>query len=255
MSNLTSVLHFCHPRYYFPLSPAACDIVHTMKILLIEDNPKTSDWVSQGLTEAGYVVDRVSDGRDGLRLALETPYALIILDIMLPGLDGWQVLKTLRTARQTPVICLTARDAVEDRVKGLESGANDYLVKPFSFSELLARVRAQLRNSAAAPTSLNINGLEMDSVRQSASRDGNPLTLTRKEFLLLWLLASRAGEIIPRTAIASEVWGINFDSETNTVDVAIRRLRAKVDDPFATKFISTVRGMGYRFNVEEKHEA
>ncbi|HFZ8995587.1 TPA: response regulator transcription factor HprR [Citrobacter freundii] len=226
-----------------------------MKILLIEDNQKTSDWVSQGLTEAGYVVDRVSDGRDGLRLALEAPWALIILDIMLPGLDGWQVLKAIRSAHQTPVICLTARDAVEDRVKGLESGANDYLVKPFSFAELLARVRTQLRNHpSSARTSLKISGLEMDSVKQSAFREGKPIILTRKEFLLLWLLASRAGEIIPRTVIASEVWGINFDSETNTVDVAIRRLRAKVDDPFAHKLINTVRGMGYRFSSDENNE-
>ncbi|WP_312456154.1 response regulator transcription factor HprR [Pseudescherichia sp.] len=225
-----------------------------MKILLIEDNQKTSDWVSQGLTESGYVVDTVSDGRDGLRLALYEPYSLIILDIMLPGMDGWQVLKALRTAHQTPVICLTARDAVEDRVKGLELGANDYLVKPFSFAELLARVRAQLRNNPAAHTHLKSNGLEMDSIKQSVSRDGKPIVLTRKEFLLLWLLASRAGEIIPRAVIASEVWGINFDSETNTVDVAIRRLRAKVDDPFDTKLIGTVRGMGYRFGTDEKSE-
>ncbi|CBG91717.1 response regulator transcription factor HprR [Citrobacter rodentium] len=226
-----------------------------MKILLIEDNQKTRDWVSQGLSEAGYVVDQASDGKEGLRFALQESYALIILDIMLPGLDGWQVLKALRTANQTPVICLTARDAVEDRVKGLESSANDYLVKPFSFAELLARVRAQLRNHSPHHTYLKISGLEMDSVRQSVSRDGKAIVLTRKEFLLLWLLASRAGEIIPRTVIASEVWGINFDSETNTVDVAIRRLRSKVDDPFDVKLIGTVRGMGYRFRADEHHEA
>ncbi|POT56710.1 DNA-binding response regulator [Citrobacter amalonaticus] len=226
-----------------------------MKILLIEDNQKTSDWVSQGLTEAGYVVDRASEGREGLRIALQEPYALIILDIMLPGLDGWQVLKAIRTAHQTPVICLTARDAVEDRVKGLESGANDYLVKPFSFAELLARVRAQLRNNSVSHTCLRAGGLEMDSSKQSVIRDGKAITLTRKEFLLLWLLLSRAGEIIPRAVIASEVWGINFDNETNTVDVAIRRLRAKVDDPFQTKLIGTVRGMGYRFMTDEQNEA
>jgi len=225
-----------------------------MKILLIEDNQKTSDWVSQGLTEAGYVVDTVSDGRDGLRLALQASYSLIVLDIMLPGMDGWQVLKAIRTAHQTPVICLTARDAVEDRVKGLELGANDYLVKPFSFAELLARVRTQLRNNPAAHTHLKSHGLEMDSIKQSVSRDGKTIVLTRKEFLLLWLLVSRAGEIIPRAVIASEVWGINFDSETNTVDVAIRRLRAKVDDPFDTKLIGTVRGMGYRFGADENSE-
>lgn len=208
-----------------------------MKILLIEDNQKTIEWVRQGLTEAGYVVDYACDGRDGLHLALQEHYSLIILDIMLPGLDGWQVLRALRTAHQSPVICLTA-------------GANDYLVKPFSFAELLARVRAQLRQHVPAFTRLTINGLDMDATKQSVSRNGKPISLTRKEFLLLWLLASRAGEIVPRTAIASEVWGINFDSETNTVDVAIRRLRAKVDDPFEKKLIMTVRGMGYRLQAE-----
>ncbi|OCW53085.1 response regulator [Escherichia coli] len=204
-----------------------------MKILLIEDNQRTQEWVTQGLSEAGYVIDAVSDGRDGLYLALKDDYALIILDIMLPGMDGWQILQTLRTAKQTPVICLTARDSVDDRVRGLDSGANDYLVKPFSFSELLQRLR-------------------MDSVSQSVSRDNISITLTRKEFQLLWLLASRAGEIIPRTVIASEIWGINFDSDTNTVDVAIRRLRAKVDDPFPEKLIATIRGMGYSFVAVKK---
>lgn len=225
-----------------------------MKILLIEDNQRTQEWVTQGLSEAGYVIDAVSDGRDGLYLALKDDYALIILDIMLPGMDGWQILQTLRTAKQTPVICLTARDSVDDRVRGLDSGANDYLVKPFSFSELLARVRAQLRQHHALNSSLEISGLRMDSVSQSVSRDNISITLTRKEFQLLWLLASRAGEIIPRTVIASEIWGINFDSDTNTVDVAIRRLRAKVDDPFPEKLISTIRGMGYSFVAVKNNE-
>lgn len=217
-----------------------------MKILLIEDNQKTRDWVSQGLREAGYVVDCVHDGRDGLHLALQENYALIILDIMLPGMDGWQILRLLRTARQTPVICLTARDSVADRVRGLESGANDYLIKPFSFAELLARIRSQLRTHFPAQAMLKVDDLEMDPVRQTVVREGQAIALTRREFALLWLLASRVDEIVPRTLIASEVWGINFDSETNTVDVAIRRLRSKVDDPFARKIIHTVRGMGYR---------
>ena len=212
-----------------------------MKILLIEDNQRTQEWVTQGLSEAGYVIDAVSDGRDGLYLALKDDYALIILDIMLPGMDGWQILQTLRTAKQTPVICLTARDSVDDRVRGLDSGANDYLVKPFSFSELLARVRAQLRQHHALNSTLEISGLKMDSVSQSVSRDNISITL-----------ASRAGEIIPRTVIASEIWGINFDSDTNTVDVAIRRLRAKVDDPFPEKLIATIRGMGYSFVAVKK---
>lgn len=217
-----------------------------MKLLLIEDNQKASDWLCQGLREAGFVVDSVQDGRDGLHLALNHPYALIVLDIMLPGMDGWQVLRSLRTARATPVICLTARDSIDDRVKGLELGANDYLVKPFSFAELLARIRAQLRQNHPAEAVLTVGDLVMDSVRQTASRQGEAVSLTRREFALLWLLASRRGEIVPRTLIASEVWGINFDSETNTVDVAIRRLRRKIDDPYEPKLIATVRGMGYR---------
>ncbi|EGF6524067.1 response regulator transcription factor HprR [Salmonella enterica] len=222
-----------------------------MKILLIEDNKKTSEWVSQGLSEAGYIVDCVHDGRDGLHLALQEAYSLIILDIMLPGMDGWKIMNILRTAKQTPVICLTARDSVDDRVKGLESGANDYLVKPFSFSELLARVRSQLRQNYPLQSVIKVADLEIDAVRQTVIRDGKIIVLTRKEFLLLWLLASRDGEIVPRALIASEVWGINFDSETNTVDVVIRRLRSKIDDSFNRKLINTVRGMGYRLVTGE----
>lgn len=216
-----------------------------MKLLLIEDNQKASAWVSKGLEEAGYIVDYAADGRDGLHLGLSHPYSLVILDIMLPGMDGWQVLKTLRTASQIPVICLTARDSVDDRVKGLELGANDYLVKPFSFAELLARVRNQLRQQQPHSSVLRVGDLVLDSARFQVVRDGVTLTLTRKEFMLLWLLASRHGEILPRTLLASEIWGVNFDSETNIVDVAIRRLRRKVDDPFPQKLITTVRGMGY----------
>ncbi|EPS2707297.1 response regulator transcription factor HprR [Cronobacter turicensis] len=226
-----------------------------MKLLLIEDNDKTRAWLEKGLREAGLVVDAVADGRDGLHLALEHDYALIILDIMLPGLDGWQVLRALRTAKATPVLCLTARDVVSDRVKGLELGADDYLVKPFSFAELLARVRAQLRRHTPAAATLQVADLTLDTARHAASRGGERIALTRQEFTLLWLLASRVGEILPRTLIASEVWGINFDSETNVVDVAIRRLRKKIDDPFTLKLIETVRGMGYRLNAPEQGDA
>ncbi|ELY4002471.1 response regulator transcription factor HprR [Cronobacter dublinensis] len=226
-----------------------------MKLLLIEDNEKARAWLEKGLREAGLVVDAVADGRDGLHLALEQDYALIILDIMLPGLDGWQVLRALRTAKATPVLCLTARDAVSDRVKGLELGADDYLVKPFSFAELLARVRAQLRRHAPAAATLQVADLTLDTARHAASRGGERIALTRQEFTLLWLLASRVGEILPRTLIASEVWGINFDSETNVVDVAIRRLRKKIDDPFPLKLIETVRGMGYRLNAPKDSDA
>lgn len=222
-----------------------------MKILLIEDNEKTQAWLVKGLREAGLVVDAVADGRDGLHLALEQEYALIVLDIMLPGMDGWQVLRTLRTAKATPVLCLTARDAVSDRVKGLELGADDYLVKPFSFAELLARVRAQLRRHSGASTLVQVADLQLDAVRHQVRRGGQEIPLTPQEFSLLWFLASRAGEILPRTLIASEVWGINFDSETNVVDVAIRRLRRKIDDPFPLKLVETVRGMGYRLNKAE----
>ncbi|EGL73528.1 transcriptional regulatory protein YedW [Cronobacter sakazakii E899] len=179
-----------------------------MKLLLIEDNDKTRAWLEKGLREAGLVVDAVADGRDGLHLALEQDYALIILDIMLPGLDGWQVLRALRTAKATPVLCLTARDAVSDRVKGLELGADDYLVKPFSFAELLARVRAQLRRHAPAAATLQVADLTLDTARHAASRGSERIALTRQEFTLLWLLASRVGEILPRTLIASEVWGL-----------------------------------------------
>ncbi|WP_024555622.1 response regulator transcription factor HprR [Franconibacter pulveris 1160] len=220
-----------------------------MKILLIEDNEKTQAWLVKGLREAGLVVDAVADGRDGLHLALEQEYTLIVLDIMLPGLDGWQVLRTLRTAKATPVLCLTARDAVSDRVKGLELGADDYLIKPFSFAELLARVRAQLRRHNSASNLLQVADLQLDAVRHQVKRGGEEIALTPQEFSLLWFLASRAGEILPRTLIASEVWGINFDSETNVVDVAIRRLRRKIDDPFPLKLVETVRGMGYRLNT------
>ncbi|WP_029593000.1 response regulator transcription factor HprR [Franconibacter pulveris] len=220
-----------------------------MKILLIEDNEKTQAWLVKGLREAGLVVDAVADGRDGLHLALEQEYALIVLDIMLPGLDGWQVLRALRTAKATPVLCLTARDAVSDRVKGLELGADDYLIKPFSFAELLARVRAQLRRHNSASNLLQVEDLQLDAVRHQVKRGGEEIALTPQEFSLLWFLASRAGEILPRTLIASEVWGINFDSETNVVDVAIRRLRRKIDDPFPLKLVETVRGMGYRLNT------
>lgn len=222
-----------------------------MKILLIEDNEKTQAWLVKGLREAGLIVDAVADGRDGLHLALEQDYALIVLDIMLPGMDGWQVLRTFRTAKATPVLCLTARDAVSDRVKGLELGADDYLVKPFSFAELLARVRAQLRRHPGASTLLQVADLQLDAVRHQVRRGGQEIALTPQEFSLLWFLASRAGEILPRTLIASEVWGINFDSETNVVDVAIRRLRRKIDDPFPLKLVETVRGMGYRLNRAE----
>ena len=226
-----------------------------MKILIVEDEPKTGSYFRQGLSEAGYVVDLLANGVDGLHLALEGAQDLIILDVMLPGIDGWQVLQELRRrGQETPVLFLTAKDHVEDRVKGLELGADDYLVKPFSFSELLARVRTILRrgkNNHVEATLLTVADLELDLLRRRVSRGGKRIDLTAKEFGLLELLMRRHGEVLPRSLIASQVWDMNFDSDTNVIDVAIRRLRAKVDDPFEQKLLQTVRGMGYVLEAPE----
>lgn len=218
-----------------------------MRILIVEDEPKAAAYLAKGLTENAFVVDVASKGDDGLHLARKGTYDLIVLDVMLPGLDGWAVLTAIRQeGDQTPVLFLTARDAVDDRVKGLELGADDYLVKPFAFSELLARVRSILRRSPARqPDTVRVADLELDVVRHRASRSGQRLDLTPKEFALLSLLARRAGEVLSRTLIADQVWDMNFDSDTNVVDVHVRRLRSKVDDPFGPKLIHTVRGVGY----------
>jgi two-component system copper resistance phosphate regulon response regulator CusR len=218
-----------------------------MKILVMEDEVKTAKFLKKGLAEAGYVVDVAADGSEGLHLALEHDFDLIILDVMLPGLDGWQVLSRLREAgRKFLVLMLTARDAVHERVRGFELGSDDYLVKPFAFSELLARVRSLLRRSMLRPQEvLRMADLEIDLLRQRATRAGHKIDLTSKEFLLLTLLARRAGEVLSRTQIAESVWDMNFDSDTNVVDVNVRRLRSKVDDPFPVKLIHTVRGSGY----------
>jgi two-component system copper resistance phosphate regulon response regulator CusR len=225
-----------------------------MKILIVEDEIKTGEYLRQGLREAGFTVDLAHDGQEGLHLALEGGHDLLILDVMLPGMDGWQVLTQLRLRHKTmPVLFLTARDQVEDRVKGLELGADDYLVKPFSFAELLARVRTILRRGRGTveATTLQIAGLELDLLRRRVSRDGKRITLTAKEFGLLELLMRRQGEVLPRSLIASQVWDMNFDSDTNVIDVAVRRLRAKVDDGFEPRLIHTVRGMGYVLEVPE----
>lgn len=219
----------------------------TMRILVVEDEAKAADYLHKGLTESGYVVDVARQGDDGYHCALTEDYDLIVLDIMLPGRDGWSILHSLRRAgRQTPVLFLTARDNVPDRVRGLELGADDYLVKPFAFSELLARIRSILRRGPARqPESLCICDLVLDLPRHRASRAGHRLELTPKEFALLSLLARRQGEVLSRTLISEQVWEMHFDSDTNVVDVAVRRLRAKVDDPFPRKLIRTVRGVGY----------
>jgi two-component system, OmpR family, copper resistance phosphate regulon response regulator CusR len=218
-----------------------------MKILIVEDEPKAAAYLTNGLSENGFAVDTSAQGDDGLHLALTRNYDLVILDVLLPQRDGWSVLANLRAAgKSTPVLFLTARDAVQDRVKGLELGADDYLVKPFAFSELLARVRSVLRRAPARQQKvLRIADLEMDLVRHQATRAGQRLELTAKEFLLLSLFLRRTGEVLSRAFIAEQVWDMNFDPGTNVIDVHIRRLRSKVDDPFERKLIRTVRGMGY----------
>lgn len=223
-----------------------------MKILIVEDESKTGEYLRQGLAEAGFVVDLASDGFDGLHLALTQPYELAVLDVMLPNMNGWQIVQAIRKAgKQFPVLFLTAKDDVEDRVKGLELGADDYLVKPFAFSELLARVRTLLRRGARSREAdvLRAADLELDLLRRRATRGGHKIELTSKEFTLLELLLRRQGEVLPRSLIASQVWDMNFDSDTNVIEVAIRRLRAKVDDGFERKLIRTVRGMGYVLEV------
>ncbi|SQG10782.1 heavy metal response regulator transcription factor [Stenotrophomonas maltophilia] len=219
-----------------------------MKLLIVEDEPKTGNYLRQGLIEAGYVVDLACNGVDGLHLAGSGEYQLVILDVMLPGLDGWNVLSRLRESGwQVPVLFLTARSSIADRVQGLELGADDYLAKPFAFAELLARVRTLLRRGQAQPQAerIVIADLVVDTLRRRVERGGQRITLSQKEYTLLELLARRRGEVLPRSLIASQVWDMNFDSDTNVIDVAIRRLRAKIDDDFDAKLIVTVRGMGY----------
>ncbi len=224
-----------------------------MKILIIEDETKTGNYLKQGLTEAGFVADIARDGMDGVHLALTEAYDLIVLDVMLPRLDGWQVLHEIRRAgREIPVLFLTARDHVEDRVKGLELGADDYLIKPFAFSEFLARVRTLLRRGKTKEAEvLRAADLELDLRRRRVTRSGKRIDLTAKEFALLELLLRRQGEVLPRSLIASQVWDMNFDSDTNVIEVAVRRLRSKMDDGFELKLIRTVRGMGYVLEAQE----
>ncbi len=223
-----------------------------MKILIVEDEAKTADYLHKGLTEQGCAVDVANNGVDGRHLATELDYDVIVLDAMLPGMDGFEVLRALRKTRQTPVIMLTARDGVEDRIKGLQDGADDYLVKPFSFLELLARLQALTRRGRAQePMQLRIGDLQIDLASRKAHRGGIRIDLTAKEFALLAVLARRKGEILSKTAIAELVWDMNFDSNVNVVEVAIKRLRAKIDGPFATRLLHTIRGMGYVLEQRE----
>jgi two-component system copper resistance phosphate regulon response regulator CusR len=225
-----------------------------MSILIIEDEPKTGDYLQRGLGESGFAVRLARTGRDGLALAREGETELIVLDIMLPGMDGWQVLAALRAApatEQIPVLFLTARDEVQDRVRGLELGADDYLVKPFAFVELVARIRTLLRRGPVREEEvLRIGDMEIDVLRRRVRRGGVTVTLTSQEFALLHLLARRQGQVLSRSLIASQVWDMNFDSDTNVIDAAVRRLRRKIDDPFQQKLIHTRRGMGYVCEAE-----
>src|SRR6266404_8703263 len=218
-----------------------------MRILLIEDEKKTAAYLAKGLDEAGFQVTTASDGESGLDVALARAFDLFIIDIMLPKRDGWSIVATLKRREiRTPILLLTARDSVRDRVKGLELGADDYLVKPFAFSELLARVRSVLRRAPQQqPEHLRIEDLELDIERHKATRSGVPLNLTPKEFLLLAHLVRSTGAVVSRAEIAEHVWDVGFTTDTNVVDVVVRRLRAKVDDPFKTNLIHTIRGVGY----------
>lgn len=222
-----------------------------MKILVIEDEKKLASYLQKGLSSEGFVVDVAHTGIDGLHLATEGLYELIILDGMLPDLDGLGVLAALRQNINIPVLMLTARSMVEDRVRGLQAGADDYLTKPFAFSELVARVHALARRTqgltttSAEKSQLSLADLELDAVKRQAKRAGQDLRLTAKEFSLLWLLLRRKGEVLSRTELAELVWDMHFDSETNVVDVAVRRLRSKMDEPFDLPLLHTVRGMGY----------
>jgi two-component system, OmpR family, copper resistance phosphate regulon response regulator CusR len=221
-----------------------------MRILVVEDEQKAGVYIKKGLEEAGYLVDVVGDGAEGLILAREENYDVIVLDVMLPSMDGWNVVRSLRETKSTPVLFLTARDDVQDRVRGLELGADDYLVKPFAFVELLARVRSLARRGPPRESDLiSLGDLEIDVTRRKVRRAGKRIDLTPREFALLQLLARRHGEVLSRTQIASYVWDMNFDSDTNVVEVAIRRLRAKIDDDFEIKLIQTVRGVGYVINT------
>ena len=217
-----------------------------MKLLIVEDEVKTAEYLQKGLAEQGCAVDVAHNGIDGQHLALVHDYDVIVLDAMLPGIDGFTLLRALRAVKQTPVIMLTARDSIEDRVRGLHDGADDYLVKPFSFLELLARLQALTRRPRAQDNAqLRVGDLAIDFLARKVSRDGVRIDLTAKEFALLSVLARRAGEVLSKTAIAELVWDMNFDSNANVVEVAIKRLRAKIDGPFPTALLHTIRGMGY----------
>ena len=218
-----------------------------MRVLVVEDENKTAEYLQQGLSESGYIVDRANNGIDALHLFNHNTYGLVILDVNLPGIDGWGVLGSIRKTSRVRIMMLTGRGRLSDKLKGLDAGADDYLVKPFEFPELLARVRSLHRrgDELVESTTLQVANLELDPGRHRAYRGEHRIDLTTKEFALLHLLMSRSGEVLTRSQIISLVWDMNFDCDTNVIDVSIRRLRAKIDDPFETKLIHTLRGVGY----------
>jgi two-component system copper resistance phosphate regulon response regulator CusR len=252
--KITFLLSLSHQAPECVTLPTCHAVGEHVRILIVEDESKTGKYLCQGLSEAGFTVDLARNGADGLHLALQESYELAILDVMLPGMNGWEVLQTMRQRGvQTPAMFLTARDQIEDRVKGLELGAEDYLVKPFSFAELLARVRTILRRGRAGTEStiVQVADLHLDLLRRRVTRGGKRIDLTAKEFGLLELLMRRHGEVLPRSLIASQVWDMNFDRDTNVIEVAMRRLRVKIDDEQDIKLIKTVRGMGYVLEAPE----
>ena len=218
-----------------------------MRILVVEDEEKTASYIKQGLTESGFIVDRAANGVDALHLFGHKNYELILLDVNIPSIDGWGVLEFIRKTSRVRILMLTGRSRLNDRIKGLDAGADDYMTKPFEFPELLARVRALMRrgDSLSETPTFRVADLELDPGRHRAFRGDHRIDLTTKEFALLQLLMSRTGEVLSRTQIISLVWDMNFDCDTNVIDVSIRRLRAKIDDPFETKLIHTIRGVGY----------
>jgi len=225
-----------------------------VKLLVVEDEAKTGEYLCKGLTEAGFIVDLANNGLTGYHLAMTADYDLVILDVMLPDINGWDIVKLLRSAEKgMPILLLTALGTVEHRVKGLELGADDYLIKPFAFAELLARVRTLLRRGTAviAESQFQIADLTLDLVSRRVTRGGVKITLTSKEFILLEFFIRHQGEVLPRSLIASQVWDMNFDSDTNAIDVAVKRLRAKIDNDFSPKLIQTVRGSGYILEVPD----
>lgn len=225
-----------------------------MKILVVEDEVKIGEYLCKGLTEAGFIVDLAGSGMTGYHLAMTADYDLMILDIMLPDINGWDVVKLLRTAgKGMPILLLTALGTIEHRVKGLELGADDYLVKPFAFAELLARVRTLLRRGTAVivESQFQVADLTLDLVSRRVTRSGVKIILTSKEFSLLEFFIRHKGEVLPRSLIASQVWDMNFDSDTNVIDVAVKRLRGKIDSDFELKLIQTVRGVGYVLDVSD----